>query len=322
MNKEDIINDYQNSSLTIREICNKYGVSSKTVSRLISEYGLKPRATGQVRSQKSNGDIYVRYIKGSTINELAEAFDMSTGKVRSIITNKRRDAVLKQYRRGLSVERIAENNKISVARIYQILEENVTPLRQPQKAAERANVAYADETVVEEYRCTDLTTSEICKRHHISSATLNKIIKRNNVPLRKIAKISKAKRDAVTNAMSMPNADINEISERCSLNPETVQKIIDEESFSFEGENIKNLVNAYAKSLQSISALCRKFGVKRVDAEKAIRNSDAEKRRKSCVKKALKKYKNGMSAEIIAAGLGVSTSTFYRLVAKERSRND
>jgi transposase-like protein len=324
-NKADIIKDYQNPTVTIRSICDKYAVSSKTVSKIIAEAGLKPRTkTKNLRTEYA--DIYADFLNGEATTELARKYKLSQKQINNAIRDWRGKNVVKQYCNGIKVERIAEDNGLSVSRVYQILKNRSVPLMQPKKAvrfssAEPINIG----TIICEYNNKDIPVSEICERYHVSSATLQKILIKNNIPFRETNKIPENKRNAIIKEMSENKEEIEEIARRYRLNVATIQKIMsdtEKENFPFRNETLASFVNDYSLSAKSLTQLCCKYKINREEALSAIAKNDAIIKRKKTIKNAVQKYKRGASADMIAAELGVSRATFYRIVNRKGRYND
>lgn len=325
-NKADIIKDYQNPMFTIRNICDKYGVSSKTVSKIVAEAGLKPRTEKTKDSRTECADIYADFLSGETAVELAQKYRLPQKQVSDIVCAQRSKNVVKQYRNGLKVEKIAENNRLSVSRVYQILKNRSVSLMQPKKAVRHSSAGPVDtEAIIREYNDKNIPVSAICKKHHISSATLQKILIKNNIPVREPNRIPDDKRKAIIKEMSVGKAGVEDIAERYHLNVATIQKIMSDTertNFPFRDEILASFVSDYSLSAKSLTQLCRKYKIDREEALSAIAENNAAAKRKKTIKNAVKKYKNGANADMIAAELGVSRATFYRIINKKGRYND
>lgn len=315
-NKNTIIEDYVYSELTVQQICSKYGISSKTISKIIAEANVPSRAFVS-HNTKSNSAIYEAFNKGVSAEELSSQYNFSTAKIKKIVSTERKKAIVAEYKNGVCVKRIAENSNVSIAYVYQILQSSNVPLKQPQKGTHSSTKAnYNISAVIDDYIDKELSVSDICKKYRISSSTLRNIVAKNDIPLRQTSKIPINKQQAILLDYTEKSLSVAELSEKYLLSISTVQNIIDsnrvQNADPFNQMNC--LLKEYSKSLRSIAFYERKYNIPRFAIEKAIKNSNANKKREKLIKKAIEKYHNGISAGQIADELGISRSKFYRLI--------
>lgn len=319
-NKNAVIEDYVYSELTVQQICSKYGISSKTISKIIAEANVPSRAMTSI-----NSAIYKAFKNGVTVEDLSIKYNVADTKIKKVISAERKRSIIAEYNQGLAVKKVAQNNDVNITYVYQVLKSTNVTLRQPQKAKrDNRKLGYNVEAVIADYADKTIRVSDIYQKHKISSSTLRSILAKNNIPLRQISKVSTDKQRNILSEYSSGLLSINEVAEKYSVSASTVRNII-------ENNHIQNidpfnqmdrLIKEYSKSLRSVAFFERKYNIPRFAIEKAIKNSNANKKREKLIKKAIEKYHNGISAGQIADELGISRSKFYRLIQTTEVSHD
>lgn len=315
-NEKAIIRDYVQSELTIQQICSKYKVSSKTISKIIKNANISSRASVS-RDTKNNSAIYEAFNKGVSAEELSSQYNLSIAKIKKVVSAEKKKAIVAEYKKGVCAKRIAESSNVSISYVYQVLQNSNTPLKQPQKGKRcGTETNYNISAVIDDYIDKKLSVSDICKKYQISSATLRSIVAKNDIPLRQISKIPISKQQAILLDYNEKSLSVAELSEKYLLSTSTVQNIVDSNRVQNADpfNQMDCLLKEYSKSLRSIAFYEQKYNIPRFTIEKAVKDSNANKKREKLIKESIRKYYNGISVIQISSDLGISRSKFYRLL--------
>ena len=77
------------------------------------------------------------------------------------------------------------------------------------------------------------------------------------------------------------------------------------------------LAKEYSTTLKNLSYYTKKYNIPRSEAKRAIEQSGAEQKRNALLNKAIKKYRKGGNVNEIASSLGISRTSFYRLLKRK-----
>ena len=119
--------------------------------------------------------------------------------------------------------------------------------------------------------------------------------------------------------------NVTDICEKYKISSTVLQKILAENGVPTRRQHKEcdpfeladALAKEYSTTLKNLSYYTKKYNIPRSEAKRAIEQSGAEQKRKVLLNKAIKKYRKGGNVNEIASSLGISRTSFYRLLKRK-----